>query len=161
IVDVDEPAPRSNADRYNANPCTRAKMTSVTPPDVYDAVTQAKVICTRGLLCANGDDCNNLGGCFAPADATGSPRCLSNRLTTPALTISLLAMPIAHPRSPSTNDGRAYNLHLYGVGAGSYQVTNGATKLPVTGAYHRIHTTHSLAADGGTICQRDDMSDQI
>ena len=164
IVDVAEVSPRTNADRYNATPCGRAKITSVTPPDVYDAITQAKVICTRGLLCPNGDVCSNLGGCYAPADALGNPQCLSSKLTTPALTMSPLAMPIVNPRLPSVNDGRSYNQHLYGSGAGSYQVTNTATNLPVTGAYYRIHTTHSLAptdAGAAPTCRRADTSDQI
>src|SRR5262249_55610233 len=88
LVDVPEPPPHTDADRYNATPCVRGRLVSVTAPDVWDAVTQTKVICSRGLLCPNGDVCNNLGGCLAPATATGSAQCLASKLTAPATTIS-------------------------------------------------------------------------
>jgi hypothetical protein len=73
-------------------------------------------------------------------------------------------MPIVNPRPPALNDGRSYNQHLYGTGLGAYQMTNAVTKLPVTGAYYRIHASHSLApggAAGAPTCQRADTSDQI
>src|SRR5262249_3357193 len=85
INDVAEVAPRTNADRYNAQPCARGPILSVTPPEVFDAMTQARQICLRGLLCPNGDTCNNTGGCFAPVTAftNGTTQCLASKLTAP------------------------------------------------------------------------------
>jgi hypothetical protein len=135
---------------------------------VYDAVTQAKQICTRGLLCPNGDVCNNLGGCIAPADASGNPQCLASKLTTNAVVISSQAVPLANPKAPGLNDGRSYNQHLYvetSTAAGGYQANGFSTPMPVTGAFYRIHTNHTLApaVDGGApvTCQLPDMTDQI
>jgi hypothetical protein len=89
---------------------------------------------------------------------------LATKLTTPALTLSVLALPVANPRFPAVNDGRSYNQHLY-TGQGAYQVNNAVTNLAVTGAYHRIHAVHSLAPlddpGGAPTCQRVDASDQI
>ena len=162
--DVQEALPRTNADRYNATPCVRGRATSVTAPDVYDAITQGKIICTRGLLCPNGDVCNNLGGCLAPATSTGTPACLASKLTTPALTVSSQQVPVINPKLPSINDGRSYNAHLYVlVGtAGGYQIGNNETNLPVTGAYYRLHTAHTLSPTAGIpTCQQADMTNQI
>jgi hypothetical protein len=164
VSNVEEAPPRTNADRYNANPCGRANLAIVAPPDVYDAATQTKLTCATGLLCPNGDVCNPAGGCYAPADLSGNPRCLATRLTTPALTVSLLAVPRANPRLPALSDGRGFNQHLY-EGDGSYQVVAASRSIAVTGAYHRIHAAHSLAppTDAGQppICQRADPTDQI
>jgi hypothetical protein len=132
--------------RYNATPCAPGKFTSATTPDIYDAITQAKQICTRGALCPNGDKCTNLGGCIVPADANASSQCLASKLTAPALTLSSQAVPLMHPKLPALAEGRAFNQHLYHqIGAaGGYQLDEFATPLPVTGAFYRIHTNHSL-----------------
>jgi hypothetical protein len=167
--DAPENAPHTNLDRYNATPCAKGKFTSVAAPDAYDAVTQAKVICTRGLLCPNGDYCNNLSACIAPADSNANPQCLSNKLNTPPLVISSQAVPLVNPRQPSINDGRSFNQHLYvQVGtAGGYQVNAFSTPMSMTGAYYRIHTNHTLAPPAGDAgappptCQLPDMTDQI
>jgi hypothetical protein len=166
--------PRTNADRYNANPCIKGHLTSVTAPDAYDAIGQTKQICTRTLLCPNGDKCNNLGGCIAPADANGNVQCLASKLTAPAITVSAVAVPAVHPIGPGIAEGRAYNQHLYvQVGsAGAYQLngfaaTGATSNLPVTGAYYRIHANHSLSTIPNSItganrtCQFPDMTDQI
>jgi hypothetical protein len=160
--DALEPAPRTNADRYNPNLCVR-KFASVTAPDVYDAITQAKQICTRGLLCPNGDFCNNLGGCLAPTDNNLNTQCLGSKLTAPPTPISGLGVPVANPRVPGVAEGRAYNQHLYlQVGsAGSYQTNGFTTLLPMTGAYYRIHTAHSLNPATNRTCQFADATDQI
>jgi|CZKU01.1.fsa_nt_gi ABC-type phosphate transport system substrate-binding protein len=160
--------PRTNADRYNATACIR-KVTSVTAPEVYDAITQGRQICTRGLLCPNGDVCNNLGGCVAPSDANGNPQCLPNKLTAPSTTISSVGEPSVHPVGPGVAEGRAYTQHLYvQVGAaGGYQSNGFATTFPVTGAYYRIHTNHSLSPitspnpPNPRTCKLADMTDQI
>jgi hypothetical protein len=165
--DATEPAPRTNLDRYNATICVRGRLTSVSAPDVFDAITQGKQICTRGLLCPNGDVCNNLGGCVAPASATGSVQCLASKLTAPSLTISSVAVPVSNPKIPSIAEGREYNQHLFmQVGnAGAYQTNGYTTPLPMTGAYYRIHTSHSLevvtAPAVPRTCQFADMTDQI
>jgi hypothetical protein len=140
---------------------------SVTAPDAYDAMTQAKQICTRGLLCPNGDVCNNFGGCVAPADANNNPQCTASKLTTNALVASTLPVPLINPKQPSLNDGRSYNQHLYVLvgNAGAYQTNGFSTALPTTGAYYRIQTDHTLiaASDAGApiTCQHADMTDQI
>jgi cysteine-rich repeat protein len=167
INDVEEIAPRTNADRYNATRCDRGKMASVAAPDVYDAITQTKLVCAKGLLCPNADTCNAFGGCFAPADASGSPQCLANKLTKPILTISVLAKPNNNPQAPWLSDGRTFNKHLYVDmgGAGAYQMLSSTARVPVTGAYHRIHASHSVAPVGDSgvavTCQQPDVSDQI
>jgi hypothetical protein len=165
--DVSEKAPRSNADRYNANTCSPGSFTSVTPPDVFDAITQRKVICSQGLLCPNGDFCNPFGGCVAPADINGNPQCLATKLTTYALTANSQSVPVANPKLPSLNDGRSFNQHLYVLNgnAGAYQTNGFSFPLPITGAYYRIHTNHSIAPAGDAgappTCQYADMTDQI
>jgi hypothetical protein len=166
--DVPEVSPHTNADRYNATPCVRGHFTSVTPPDVYDAITQGKQICTRGLLCPNGDVCTQTGGCLAPVDATSSPQCLASKLTTYALTISNVGVPLVNPKTPSVNDGRSYNQNLYVLSgsAGAYQMNGFSTPLPMTGAFYRIHTNHTLQASGNDsgappTCQLPDMTSQI
>jgi hypothetical protein len=167
--DVPEAAPRTPADRYNVTPCVRGRLASVTAPDVYDAITAGKQICTRGLLCPNGDVCNNLGGCLAPATNAGSTACLSSKLSAPATPISSVAVPVIHPVSPGIAEGRAYNQHLYvQVGpAGTYQNNGFSTPFAVTGAYYRIHTSHSLqrvpvpSSVVPRTCQFADMTDQI
>jgi hypothetical protein len=163
--------------RYNATPCARSHNVSASAPDAFDAVTQGKVICPRGLLCPNGDVCNNLGGCIVPADANNNPQCLANRLTTPAVTISVAAVPAVHATAPGIAEGRAYNQHLYkqvGTAAG-YQNNAFTTALPMVGAFYRIHTNHSLnpasttttpitcgnPGTSGTLPHYADMSDQI
>jgi hypothetical protein len=157
--------PRTNTDRYNPSPCYRARLTSVAPPEVYDALSQTRQVCTRGLLCPNGDQCNALGGCLAPADANGNTQCLATKLTAPGTTISLNAVPAVHPVGPGVAEGRAFNQHLYvQVGsAGKYQTD--AVGLAVTGAFYRIHTAHSLApvSDAGPSpkCQLANANDQI
>jgi hypothetical protein len=154
----------TNADRYNAAQCMKGFFVSVSAPDVYDAVTQLKQVCSRGLLCPNGDACNNFGGCIAPSMALLSPQCLAFKLSTPALTISSTAVPAVNPKLPSQNDGRSYNQHLYvQVGsAGAYQ-TNGFTiPIAMTGAYHRIHTNHTLSTNTSIpTCQQADMTSQV
>jgi hypothetical protein len=161
---VEENPPHSNLDRYNAKSCGRAVVTVVAAPEVFDASTQAKLTCAEGLLCPNGDICNNFGGCFAPADESGNPQCLATKLTTPALTASFLAVPSANPMFPALSDGRAYNQHLYDA-SGAYQMLSRVRAMAVTGAYYRIHASHSLAspADAGAppTCQRADVTDQI
>jgi hypothetical protein len=167
---------RTNADRYNANPCVKGHLISVTAPEAYDAISlsQTKQICTRTLLCPNGDKCNNLGGCIAPADTNGNVQCLASKLTAPAITISAVAVPAVHPIGPGIAEGRAYNQHLYvQVGsAGGYQNSGfipvgGTTGLGITGAFYRIHTSHSLSTIPNSItganrtCQFPVMSDQM
>jgi hypothetical protein len=178
ISDVQEPAPRTTADRYNAKPCVASGMTSVQAPEVFDAITQKRITCGRvesdeagvsyhGLLCPNGDACNFFGGCDAPADAAGNPQCLASAATTPSTTVNAFPVPHANLRLASDNDGRSYNQHLYAAMGmvGVYQVGNSATNSRVTGAYYRIHASHSLAPAGGAAaaatCQRADTSDQI
>jgi len=156
---IDESAPNTATDRYNAAPCGRARITVVAAPDVFDAAAQTKISCATGLLCPNGDVCNPLGGCYAPADNSGNPKCLATRLTTPALTVNSLAVPRANPRPPALSDGRAYNLHLYDA-AGGYQMVSAQAPLPMTGAYYRIHTLHSLNAQSIT-CQQADPTLQM
>lgn len=161
--DATEPAPRTNADRFNTTACLRGRLASVTAPEVFDAITQIKQICTRGLLCPNGDVCNNLGGCVAPATGTGNVQCLSTRLTAPSLAISSQAVPVANPRIPAIAEGRAYNQHLFmQVGsAGAYQTNGFTTPLPMTGAFYRIHTSHSMNTATNRTCQFADATDQI
>jgi hypothetical protein len=162
-------SPRTNADRYNPNPCVKNRLVSVTAPDAYDAITQTKQICTRGLLCPNGDKCNQLGGCVAPADANSNVQCLASKLTAPTLTISTTAVPAVHPVGPGVAEGRAYNQHLYVQlgSAGAYQLNGFSTPFPVTGAFYRIHAVHSLSTIPNPItganrtCQLRDMDDQI
>jgi hypothetical protein len=118
-------------------------------------------------LCPNGDVCTPTGGCLAPVDATGNPQCLASKLTTYALTISNQAVPLVNPKTPSVNDGRSYNQHLYALvgSAGAYQNNGFSTPLPTTGAFYRIHTNHTLApaSDAGPAptCQLPDMTSQI
>jgi hypothetical protein len=158
--------PRTGADRYNAVPCVKGHYASVTPPQVYNAISQAIVTRTRGgLLCPNGDFVNNLGGCIAPAYISGSAQCLGSKLTAPALTIGTTPVPAVHPVGPGISEGRAYNQHLYVQvgGAGAYQTD--LAGFPVTGAYYRIHTFHSMVPtpDAGTTstCQLGNANDQI
>lgn len=164
VLDVEELAPQTNADRYNARPCGRAKIAAVAAPEVFDATTQTRITCATGLVCPNGDSCNAFGGCFAPADDAGDPRCLASRLTKPALTANQFALPVGNPRLPALSDGRAHNQHLYDA-EGGYQVLRAAASIAVTGAYYRIHARHSLAPAGETssppICQEADMTAQI
>jgi hypothetical protein len=156
----------SNADRYNATPCSGGRVTSVAAPDVYDAVTQAKIICARGALCPSGDICTVTGACLAPTDPTANPQCLSNKASFAGLQTSTRKVPLINPVIPG-HDERSYNHHLYkAVGtAGAYQFNAFGTPFPVTGAYYRIHTNHSLAvpSDAGPAptCQHPDMTDQI
>jgi hypothetical protein len=163
--DVPEKAPRTNTDRYNAHQCSVGHFVSVTAPEVYDGITQARQICARGLLCPNGDCCNNLGGCVAPADTTNNAQCMASKLTTPALATCNAPVPVINPKQPSLNDGRSYNQHLYAqVGnAGAYQTNGFTTPLPMTGAYHRIQAVHTLVASGAAAitCQLADMTNQI
>jgi hypothetical protein len=79
-------------------------------------------------------------------DTTGNVQCLANKLTAPATPASALAVPVAHPVVPGIAEGRTYNQHLYKqVGAaGAYQNNGFTTPLPMTGAFYRIHTSHSL-----------------
>jgi hypothetical protein len=156
----------SNADRYNATPCSGGRVASVGAPDIYDAVTQAKIICNRGLLCPGGDVCNLTGGCLAPADPTGNPQCISNKVSFAGVQVSPRKVPLINPVIPG-KDSRAYNQHLYKIlgSAGTYQYNAFATPFPMTGAYFRIHTNHSLAPHGDAspppLCQLPDMTDQI
>jgi hypothetical protein len=179
IADVPEETlnpPRTNDDRYNATPCNgrSAGAVSVGAPEVFDAITQARVLARAGgnLLCPNGDVLNNFGGCLAPTTLPIPPatlpsptvQCLASRLSIPALTISSTAVPAVNPVLPSIADGRAYNQHLYVQlgSAGGYQ-TN-ALGFPITGAYYRLHALHSLApTDAGAppSCQFANSSDQI
>jgi hypothetical protein len=152
----------TNADKYNATACQRGFNVSVSAPDVYDAITQSKQICMRGLLCPNGDVCNNFGGCIAPSPPGPAltSQCLATKLTSPGLAISALGVPAVNAKVPSLNDGRSYNQHLYlQVGsAGAYQ--NSAYNM--TGAYYRIHTNHTLSTDTSIpTCQQGDMIAQI
>jgi hypothetical protein len=155
--------------RYNATPCVTGKFISATAPEVYDAMTQRRQICVRGLLCPNGDVCTNLGGCVIPADVTVNPQCLATKLTAPALTLSTQAVPLANPRPPFIAEGRAYNQHLYKLvgNAAAYQGNGFGPSppgLPMTGAFFRLHTNHSLnpASTPSNLwtCQFPDMSDQ-
>jgi hypothetical protein len=175
----------SNADRYNATPCAGGAILSAAAPDVYDAITQSKIICARGALCPAGDICLNTGACLVPTRApvgteTGAQAsCLASKVSFSGLPISSRQVPAVHAALPN-KDKRAFNQHLYKqVGtAGAYQVNAFATPLAVTGAYYRIHTNHSLepvvnAQDGGPlpeedggveesrVCQHPDMTDQI
>jgi hypothetical protein len=165
--DVPEATPRTNSDRYQAVPCHAGNFTSATPPDVYDAITQAKQICTRGLLCPNGDVCNLLGGCIVPSDANANPQCLASKLTAPANTLSTQPVPLVHPVAPFIAEGRAFNQHLYTLilDAAGYQHNGFTTPLPVTGAFFRLHTNHSLnpatSPSSPMTCQFPSMSDQI
>jgi len=132
--------------RYNASPCVRSHFSSATAPDVYDNFNQGKQICTRGLLCPNGDFCTNTGGCIVPVDSTGNTQCLGNKLTAPATPANAIPVPVAHPVNAGVAEGRAYNQHLYKqVGsAAAYQNNGFTTPLPMTGAFYRIHTSHSM-----------------
>jgi hypothetical protein len=166
--DVPENTPRTNADRYNATRCAIGRFTSATAPEVYDAMTQARWTCARGLLCPNGDFCTNVGGCIVPADANSNPQCTASKLTTPANVRNNAAVPIANPKLAGLNDGRSFNQHLYAlVGtAGAYQTNGFSTPMPMTGAYHRIQAVHTLspAGDAGPApptCQWPDMTSQI
>ncbi|MBV9948776.1 MAG: hypothetical protein JOZ69_18150, partial [Myxococcales bacterium] len=171
IPEVEELSPRSDADRYNASPCVVGRITSAAPPDVYDAITQKKIICGRdghGLVCPNGDTCTPFGGCYVPADALGNGQCLATQRMTPGFSVSTLAVPRAHALPPTLNDGRSFNAHLYvAVGnAAAYQVQSAARPYRVTGAYHRIHAVHSLAVAGDAgapppTCQNADLGAQI
>jgi hypothetical protein len=160
--DVPENAPRSNADRYNATPCFRGNFTSASPPEAFDAITQSRMTCPKGLLCPNGDVCNAFGGCAVPGDVNNNPQCLASKVTTYPLNVSSQAVPVAHPKIPALNDGRSYNQHLYAAipSAGVYQTNGFSSPLPTTGAYYRIHTNHTLASPSVT-CQDADMTDQI
>jgi hypothetical protein len=96
---------------------------------------------------------------------------LASKLTAPGITISSVPVPVVHPVSPTIAEGRAYNQHLYQqVGsAGAYQrnafVAPGISGLPVTGAFFRLHTNHSLnvasTPSHPMTCQFPNMSDQI
>jgi hypothetical protein len=172
--DVPEPAPRSNADRYNATACSFGTFTSATPPEIFDAITQRQQICANLVtgakikLCPNGDVCTPTGGCNVPAIAASAagpinPQCLASVLQAPGAPASLTGVPLIHPAGPGVAEGRAFNQHLYVLQgtAGAYQ-TNGFTPgLPVTGAYYRIHTTRSLNPVTNRTCQFDDMTTQI
>jgi hypothetical protein len=161
--DVPEPAPFSNADRYNATACASNNFQAGPVPDIYDNITQGKKISLTGALCPNGDT-TPTGGCTVPATASKSPKCLAGVLTAPTLTVSLTAVPLICPAGPGVAEGRAYNKHLYSVGTtGSaiYQANGYTTPLPMTGAYYRIHTTQSLNPVTNRTCQFDDMTSQI
>jgi hypothetical protein len=163
--DVTEDSPRSNADRYNISTCGAGAFASATAPEVFDAITQRRVICALGLLCPNSDQCTSTGACVVPRTAGGSAQCLAivtNAQTTCAISPSNL-LPVAHPQGCGIQEGRAYNQHLYvQVGAGAAYQTNGfSTPLPLTGAYYRIHATRSLNPDTNRTCQFADMTDQI
>ena len=161
--DVPEPAPFNNADRYNATPCVANNFQAGPIPDIYDAITQAKKIALTGALCPNGDTAPT-GGCTVPATSSRNPKCLAGILTAPPLTNSLTAVPLSCAAGPGVAEGRAYNKHLYNLGAtGSaiYQLNGYTTPLPMTGAYYRIHTTQSLNPTTNRTCQFDDMTNQI
>jgi hypothetical protein len=153
--------------RYNATPCHVGFFASATAPEVYDAMTQARWSCARGLLCPNGDRCNNLGGCIVPADTNYNPQCLAAKTNAPANTASSIAVPIVNPRGPFIAEGRAYNQHLFKLlgTAGAYQKNGFSTPLPMTGAFFRLHTNHSLnpasAPSNPMTCQFPTMSEQI
>jgi hypothetical protein len=159
--------------RYNATQCTRGKFTSATLPDIYDMVTQVKASGANfrngPALCPNGDRNLNTGGCVVPADATGtSPQCLASKITAPPTPIFTAPVPLAHPVAPGVAEGREYNQHLYinvGTSGGGYQNNGFTTPMPVTGAFFRIHTNHSMNPASSTTtpitCQFPDMTDQI
>jgi hypothetical protein len=153
--------------RYNALPCRQGRFNSATAPDVYDAITQVKQICARGLLCPNGDVCNGLGGCIVPTDANANAQCLASKVTAPANTLSRQPVPLVHPVAPFIAEGRAFNQHLYKLigDAAGYERNGFSVPLPVTGAFFRIHTNHSLnpatSPSNPMTCQFPSMSDQI
>jgi hypothetical protein len=156
----------TNADRYNATRCSGNAITSVAAPEVYDAVTQARITCARGALCPAGDVCTTTGACLAPTGPGANPQCLANKVTYAGLPVSPRRVPQVHATAPNF-DKRAYNQHLYKqVGAaGGYQFNAFGIPFQVTGAYYRIHTNHSLApgSDAGAppTCQQPDIADQI
>jgi len=157
--DVPEPAPFTNADRYNATPCGSPNRFAAGPlPQIYDNVTQALKIGLTGAICPNGDTAPT-GGCIIPASSSTGPKCLAALTNSPALTNNTTPVPLINPAGPGVANGLQYNQHLYALGAtGSalYQ-TN---PFPVTGAYYRIHSTTSFPTSGRT-CQMPIMLDQI
>jgi photosystem II stability/assembly factor-like uncharacterized protein len=167
MVDVQEANDGVLSDplRYNANACALSHLNGgAPPPDVYDAITQAKLTCASGLLCPNGDVCNASGGCTVPADASGNSQCLSNKRTTPFATVSTQAVPVVNPVTASLNDGRSFNQHLYQQSGSqpTYASTTPNTPINVTGAYYRIHASHSLdPTSTQQTCRLASMNDQI
>jgi hypothetical protein len=167
VAEVGDNGSVSDPGRYNATPCHAGSFISATAPEVYDAMTQARWTCARGLLCPNGDKCNNFGGCIVPADVNLNPQCLAAKTNAPANTISSIPVPIVSPRGPFIAEGRAFNQHLYKlVGtAAAYQTNGFSTPLPMDGAFYRIHTNHSMNPGSSSAnpitCQKSNMADQI
>jgi hypothetical protein len=143
-------------------------------PQIFDAVTQRTVTNNPTLgtgLCPNGDVLDPTGACRVPVVGGNNPQCLASRSTagTSSAPISNKAVPAFNPVAVTQGDGREYNQHLYFFNASTlaavYQTNGFSTPMPMTGAYYRIHTRHTMAAvpDGGAsiLCTDTNMTDQI
>jgi ABC-type phosphate transport system substrate-binding protein len=167
--DQPEAAPNTNANRYNATQCGKIfRPIPGAQMEVYDAVSQGKQICLRGLRCPNGDACTGPGACNFPATAAGSVQCLASKLNAPNAA-STVAVPYVHPVAPGIGEGRVYNQHLVtdvsSTGQPGYQTNGFTTPLASMGAFYRIHADHSENPSSTTTapitCQFADMTDQI
>jgi hypothetical protein len=176
----DEPEPNTGnaagvaADRYNNTfGCQTGGFAAGPLPNMYDATTQQTitVAAARGVgLCPNGDTLDNTGACHEPVQNAagggnpGNPQCMSTRAIG-LLTISTTAVPVIHPVSPVSNDGRSWNQHLFFFNAATqaavYQTNGFSTPLPMTGAYYRLHVNHTMNVNTLRTCAQADMTDQI
>lgn len=173
--DVPEPNPSlpagGNVDRYNPMPCVTQYVTGV-PPEIFDAITQKRLVSLTGtrVLCPNGDTADtSADACLYPASPTIPPGNAFNRnaqcmpaVTQSSLPVSNVSVPFVDPHIPGP-DGREYTQHLMAfrtLNATVYQLNGFSTPFPITGAFHRIHTTTTLASSGSS-CQLPDMTDQI
>ncbi|MBV9948777.1 MAG: hypothetical protein JOZ69_18155 [Myxococcales bacterium] len=157
----------NNTQRYNAVNCG-ASFTASQVPDIYDAVTQAKVTSrtiTGVILCPDGDLPNNTGSCLPPDTAAASAECLALKQTVGRSTKQLnVGVPLIDPKSQTQGDGREWNQHLYAQNGGSavYQTNAFAARnLPITGAFYRLHALRSMNPVTLRTCQLADMTDQI
>lgn len=172
VLPMSEPlikAPLTGADRYHATLAAANTFAAVPIPEIFDAITQQRILAAQGALCPNGDIGST--GCIVPATAgspANNPQVLSRVPNGALLVLDTTPSPTTCPSAPGLAEGRQYNQHLYGPSGyitNGYKVTGvgpgGAPNgIPVTGAYYRIHTTSSLNA-GGRTCQFPDMTDQI
>jgi hypothetical protein len=161
------------ADQFPNKPCLRGAFNLGPAPKLPGSAT-------KDTLCPNGDVplgnvkadynpatgvvTNSSGICLIPAAADGNSQCINGKNNLPVT---------LDPPGIVANDGRVYNLHMYGAGQSPQYDKDtelGTIARPVVGLFTRIHTTRTLIASAptcpgtggdGHCCVKTDATDQI
>ena len=161
------------ADNFPNQPCLRGSFNLGPAPKIPGSATK-DTLCPNGDVplgnvkadynAATGVVSNSSGICLIPAAADGNSQCINGKNNLPVT---------LDPPGIVANDGRVYNLHMYGAGQSPQYDKDtelGTIARPVVGLFTRIHSTRTLIATAPTCpgtngdkhcCVKTDATDQI